>query len=258
MKTCPNCGEPVFEFNKVCMHCGHSLVEDESSEAPKKTETEIEPLFEVKTQRKKSETKDTSTGKEDLRCPNCGAQIFATNLECGSCGASLNGNGAKIVEQYTYVPIDYSELHKILPPDDKVIYSTLCNANEGNVYQTRWNTHVLFTNRNVAFYTPKMIGKKTKPIYIPLDKLDKILHNQGFQMAGYGNFRLKRDKNLETKEAFKARRKMFRQIINRWIYKSVRDRLEFLEKHQDDDEIYNKKKVKKLKSKLNELQVGML
>ncbi len=113
-----------------------------------------------------------------------------------------------------YVPIDYSDLLKIIPEDvNEILYSTLCQAikKESFSLERKWNTHVLITKLGFA-YTELLEEDQTKSIFykwveIHDDKTLQIKKNKiYFNFTWYS---VVRDEVYESKEDFKYRAKNF-------------------------------------------------
>lgn len=126
-----------------------------------------------------------------------------------------------------YVPIDYTDVKSVIPPEDEIIYSTLttCRASDiGKNKEYFWNMHVLMTNNGLAFNLPPKVNYKTTLLffdvhnpqvnfYIPWENV--VLAKRGvrteFTIWPVKNinrvitFSVHRDKNYEDKKVFKNR-----------------------------------------------------
>ena len=75
-----------------------------------------------------------------------------------------------------YVPVKYSIVYNYIPRREKIIYSTICNANmkQGNV-SFSWTTHVLITESSIAYIYPILTRRLNidhfEPIRYPWNKI---------------------------------------------------------------------------------------
>lgn len=68
-----------------------------------------------------------------------------------------------------YLPIDYSDVKNVIPPGEDIIYSTLCRGEvvdmtSTHMKKTSWPTHLLMTNKGIAFSIPIKINYTRKQI----------------------------------------------------------------------------------------------
>ena len=152
-----------------------------------------------------------------------------------------------------YVPIDSSGAKKAIPIGEDILYSSLITYTKvqtiagdprrhSGVGATRtrkinYTTHGLLTNRGFAY-------EKESPIYIPwyevvyITKYPQAFHTK--KTTQY--YSIARDKDYESKENFKARKKQFFAILLDIYVNALRNRLEEIKKNP---EICTKKELKK-------------
>lgn len=150
-----------------------------------------------------------------------------------------------------YVPLDYSDVIKFVPEGEEVIYSTKCKVEvwDHNYFSTgsgksktyKYNAHVVMTKKGLAFHIPPQIIYdksilKTQEvpdgIYLGwhflhgfgiLRTIAKLhfgrldIKKIGWKAKKSGSvsfgFKLIRDVNYESKEAYKLRLKEFISVI---------------------------------------------
>ena len=167
-----------------------------------------------------------------------------------------------ISEVELYVPIDRSNLYELVPPGEDIFYSSLARQrwNPGNYVITN-ESHFLATKKGFAMdYAYGVKGKKlfTEDRYNPWYIINFITRRVGKVMPpalhvkkGINMIHFYRDKNYESKERYAERSKRVLCTFIPLIRESKKERLAFLEAHQDDKDIYKKKDVKKLMKTIN-------
>lgn len=127
-----------------------------------------------------------------------------------------------------YVPIEISDLREVLPPNEKIIYSTIClvsfkhkvggGATRSKTFKVKYETHVLITPRGFAFFRRSWEVKWGKlklfsgePEYNSLLDVSLVLNN-GFKFQGF-LFKFIYQPNFESEETFKERSKKFKMIL---------------------------------------------
>lgn len=148
-----------------------------------------------------------------------------------------------------YVPIDYSDIKKKIPPGEEIIYSTLCKGvvevggPPQKTIRTTWITHVLFTQNGVTWVKPHYT-KKRRPStqeYTPLEDVNYLFYDRipSFRI-GLARLFLKREKIFETKENFRERSARF---LPRFAPLIIEKKKQWLQEYGDNPEI--KKRLKK-------------
>ncbi len=144
-----------------------------------------------------------------------------------------------------YVPIDYSNLKSILPPNNDILYSTKCKASlqiKNTVYS--WDSHMLIVNDGVAYILRRNKGEpKTQFFFCPWYNTNIVaLTKKLVSISVKNDYRvllmLDRDDNYETKEHFLER---IRKFEDRFRPIVIEEKEKWLNKNIDNPEI--KKKV---------------
>ena len=113
-----------------------------------------------------------------------------------------------------YVPIDYSNLKEVIPEGEDIVYSSLVTI-KGSSYSgrgmstTSYTSHLLMTTGGIAFTIPKKF-KTPELVYKPWDFVNTRETRIGkISLSSTNTIHLTRDKNLESNESFKKRKKDF-------------------------------------------------
>ncbi|MFX1375432.1 MAG: hypothetical protein ACFFA0_06450 [Promethearchaeota archaeon] len=158
-----------------------------------------------------------------------------------------------------YVPIEYSNLKSIIPPEENTIYSTLATASTAtsSKYIKKWDTHVLFTNKGIAFMAmnKKKNSNEVEPIYIPLYDLAVTgVLGAPLRAPPYCHLALKRHPDFETKDVFKQRAKAFQAVVAPLVIAAKKQQIEYLESVTGPEEKSSEKKAKKLLKEIPDLE----
>jgi len=148
-----------------------------------------------------------------------------------------------------YVPVDFSDLRKNLFPEEKVIYSTLAEAElrGGSTYtgrgikqyKTKWITHLLFTERGLAIHLKSKSGDI--PFYSPLYNtgflLKNLIVNTNFKEPFRGGITIGGvtitlnpiiNKDMESAKDFKRRKKEFKKTVKPYMLQQQLELVKFL------------------------------
>lgn len=122
-----------------------------------------------------------------------------------------------------YIPINYSNLSKILPEGYEIIYSTLCKARKNIGIKTiKWISHVLITKLGIAYTLPSEV-KEIKEIeedelnfftWSQIHSDTSVYFKDNEIFINKTRFTLTRDENYESEENFKARAMNFSIFLN--------------------------------------------
>ena len=155
-----------------------------------------------------------------------------------------------------YVPINYSDINKIIPPGEEIIYSTLCKGvlllSQGTKSITyKWKTHVLITPNGIAYTKPNTLKKKAVlQEYSTWDEIYRIISvgkfGIGFSLRKAFDFKLIRDVNFETKEKFNERSKEF---VAKFRPLLIKKKEQWLELNRNNPDI-KKRRINKIKKSL--------
>lgn len=155
-------------------------------------------------------------------------------------------------------PINYSELIKFTPPDEKILYSTLLSAgtaiSQGERVVRTWTlsflTHVLITPLGISYFCKPYNGNTfSDPYEDPLPTYNSLLNilsitKRGFMLchidpiarAGYPyQFEMVQGSD-ETKEQYKARLDEFKLILLENIKNAADHMLNYIEENKDKEE----------------------
>lgn len=141
---------------------------------------------------------------------------------------------------YIYIPIDFSNVKDIIPPEEEIIYSTLCKIIEikpalrpsvvgrgpipgfimihRKIKNRIWRSHVIITKKGVAFYEPpnRLIYASRHKIRVRNGFQDMVIYNNIDKNIFY-RFKLIREPTYETQEAFIERRSRFYKTLKPFI-----------------------------------------
>lgn len=113
-----------------------------------------------------------------------------------------------------YVPIDYSNLSEIIPEGEDIVYSSLVTI-KGSSYSgsgmstSSYISHILMTTGGIAFTIPRK-RKNPELVYKAWDFVNTRETRIGkISLSSTNTIHLTRDKNLESNESFKKRKKDF-------------------------------------------------
>lgn len=111
-----------------------------------------------------------------------------------------------------YIPINFSDLSKIIPKGDNILYSTLCNAKRKFPEKKEWNSHVLFTNSGIGYCIGSLEDDQTELkfttwIDIHDSKAAQFKKKQIYFDSTW--FSVIRDEAYESEKDFKTRAKSF-------------------------------------------------
>ena len=161
-----------------------------------------------------------------------------------------------------FVPINKSNMSKLIPPGEDIIYSSMAKQrwNPAHAHMTK-ESHFLATKKGFVMdfiydYKIKMGNRLimyTEERYIPWYKINYMTRRAGKVVPPFLHIRkglnmvnFYREKGYESKERYAERSKRVLRTFIPLILESKKVRLAFLETHRDDKDIYKKKKVKKL------------
>lgn len=156
-----------------------------------------------------------------------------------------------------YVPIERSNLYKLIPPGEDIIYSSMAKQkwNPGNSSVTV-ESHFLATKKGFVMDYCYRIKNRTayhEDRYIPWYEINFVTRRGGRVVPpmlhfykGINWIQFYREKSHESKERFAERSKRVLSTFIPLILESKKERLVFLESHKHDKDIYNKKELKKL------------
>jgi len=138
-----------------------------------------------------------------------------------------------------FVPIDYTKAREAIPVGEDIIYSTLGKyvKNYGNSTST-YETHLLLTEKGLAYI------KIDRPKYKPWYKIIMITTRPPQMFTKKVNprvFSIVRDKNHESKESYKERKKNFIPILLELYVNALKNRLEEI---KANPELGPKKEIK--------------
>lgn len=171
-----------------------------------------------------------------------------------------------------YVPLDFSNLRDFIPPDEKIIYSSLCIIkfkyryfvhydplalsssfpvlrDKSKVEKIAYNSHLLITTRGFAYFCQPLTVIKKKPIRLPqiptyntllnINNISNIkiraLHSDTFISIPY-NFKLKRHPNYESEKTFRHRLKEFKLLIYPYYLESLESMLNYIQENRDKEQ----------------------
>ncbi|MBN1214325.1 MAG: hypothetical protein JXA99_02675 [Candidatus Lokiarchaeota archaeon] len=153
-----------------------------------------------------------------------------------------------------YIPINYSNLFKLIPEGEDIIYSTLCEVKLFlGTYKHTWKSHVLITPNYVAFTHPELKMFKYSPLNSMIDgALKLIIVELGLIeqlkidtfICVIFNFKLEREPNHESKEIFKNRKKTFQSTILPYLIPAKKKILSFIQSdpnQQKYDRLFGKR-----------------
>lgn len=121
-----------------------------------------------------------------------------------------------------YVPIDSTDIRKVIPPGLDIFYSSLCKCSaqesDGRNFKTyTWNSHILITDVGIALSIPNNVGNNKYVTYF-LKWYRINLRKGGFSLLPVRGeikfkciFQLARDGKFESIETFEIRRQQFWQ-----------------------------------------------
>ena len=162
-----------------------------------------------------------------------------------------------------YLPINYSNLSKLIPEGEDIIYSTLCEVKFFlGTYKHTWKSHVLITPNYVAFTHPELKMFNYSPINSMTDGALKLiivelglleqLKIDSFILVVF-NFKLEREPNHELKATFKERKKNFQKTILPYLVSAKKKILSNLQSTHSQQK-YDKLFVKRLNRELPKLE----
>lgn len=172
-----------------------------------------------------------------------------------------------------YIPLDFSNLREFLPPNEKIIYSSLCTIKYRYAYDvgfnplallsmfqpTRnikqekiaFNSHLLITTRGFAYFCQPLTVIEKKPVRLPqiptyntllnIDSVSntriKALHSDIFNPINNDyRFELQRHPNFESETTFKQRIKNFKLSIYPYILETLESMLNYVQENRDKEE----------------------
>ncbi len=161
-----------------------------------------------------------------------------------------------------FIPINFSNLSKLIPEGEEIIYSTLCEVKFFLLKKKYvWKSHVLFTPNYVAFTHPEMKLFKFSSInsifengliltIVELGLLEQI-KTDSFIIIAF-NFKLEREPNYESKDGFKERKGYFEYKILPYLVPAKKKILSYVQSNPNQQE-YNKLFIKRLMRELPKL-----
>ncbi|MBA7553308.1 hypothetical protein ES705_45898 [subsurface metagenome] len=158
-----------------------------------------------------------------------------------------------------FVPKDFSDLRKFLPPNEEVVYSTLCTIrfsymgisafNRRVKKRVKYNSHVLITPRGLAYFCrPIDISVKSseltdlEPRYNTLlnvsdveGKKFKVFHTDYSLEETTYDFELIQHPNFESNAKFDDRIKKFKMILHSYMTNTAKTFLTYIIENKDQD-----------------------
>jgi len=169
-----------------------------------------------------------------------------------------------------YVPLDFSNLREFLPPNEEIIYSSLCTIKYKRLYlvhyeplalngsyfgakskkeKIAYDSHLLITTKGFAYFCQPFTVIKKKPIRLPqiptyntllnINNISNIkikaLHTDLYTSIPY-NFKLKRHPNYESEKTFRYRLKEFRLLIYPYYLECLESMLNFIQENRDKEQ----------------------
>jgi len=140
-----------------------------------------------------------------------------------------------------YVPIDFSDLKEILPPNEEIIYSTLCTIRfsywiyKGRAFKRRakYNSHVLITEKGIAYYCrivkSNKLSRDRLPRYNTLLNMFKV-KGENFKVfqATTCDFRLIQHPTYESEATFNERIKEFRMKLTPYLIDTAKTLISYI------------------------------
>lgn len=150
-----------------------------------------------------------------------------------------------------YVPISYSNVKDIIPVEEDIIYSTSCKAiqNESGALKF-WKTHLLMTEKGVAFSKPKK--KKKEPpelIYVDWTRVLYVVKkglrvdiSKSYPTSIYGYELV--DLNIKSNSTFESRGKFEKRLkeFPKKFYPYVLEKKKSFLQSQDSSFLYGKQR----------------
>lgn len=132
-----------------------------------------------------------------------------------------------------YEPLESTALSSIIPSEDKVFYSTMCNATymsgysvqglQGVSQYTNFSSHLILTTGGVVYTKPKEGGVEL--VYDPWHEvtgLGEFVKTPQIEIRGI-TFILRRNIDLETEKEFKTRGEAFADKARPFVLKSKKE-----------------------------------
>lgn len=169
-----------------------------------------------------------------------------------------------------YVPLDFSNLREFLPPNEEIIYSSLCTIKYKRLYfphyeplaldsgyigtkskkeKIAYDSHLLFTTKGFAYFCQPFTVIKKKPITLPqiptyntllnINNISNIkikaLHTDLYMSIPY-NIKLKRHPNYESEKTFKDRLKEFKLLVYPYYLECLESMLNYIQENRDKEQ----------------------
>ncbi len=174
-----------------------------------------------------------------------------------------------------YVPIDYTNLKDFIPPEEEILYSTICKVVEKyekgpgttRTKKVRYTSHALITNKKIYYLRNKssLAGKIVRKLftdgegkspdlqYIPLNSMVIKSDNRLHYVLTLGiDFTLVIQMEYESQEAFNERKEKFGAFMLPLLIKAGKEHLK--EKEGKDHKFFERAFLKKLKKRIPKME----
>ncbi|MFX1396817.1 MAG: hypothetical protein ACFFAS_07200 [Promethearchaeota archaeon] len=161
------------------------------------------------------------------------------------------------------LPIDSSDLHRIIVPGDEIFLSTKFRVLYSSPsYRIRWKSHMLFSRKGLYLYTlgSEETEEETKAVFVSwknVKTLDNEVIGLYITLGGvfrYSHYRLERIDENETSLQFMERKKILINLAYQYFIQGLKDELNHILNNKDNKEIYTSKKEKKLRKKIPKIE----